>query len=332
MKPFPVLLALGAVIVLLVGCGGGESTETTQAEWVFQDAHINLEGMAGAEDAGLAMAEHLDYLTKAGIGASINSPILPERPTKYVDEELVDAALVHEPQLVLAVAEEDRPLVAVGSVVSEPTMAMIWLPGSGIGGIADLKGKTIAYPGVPYQKLFLEFVLRQAGLTPGAVKIADAGNDLIPALVKGRADAIFGGSWNAEGPLLESRGLKPVIARAADLGIPAYEELVLVARRDHYEKKPALFERILRATIRGNEAAGDDPETAAKAVVALSFGAVPQKGTEAGVEATGPLFSGTGEIDQAQLQNLIDWMHEQGMTEGKMPASAVLAEPSGETG
>lgn len=328
MKPSPALLALGAVAALLVGCGSSQSTEATVTKPVFQEAHINLEGVAGAEDAGLASAEHLNYLTEAGIGASINSPIYPERPTKYVDEELVDAALVHEPQLVLAAAEEGRQLVAVGSVVSDPTMAMIWLPGSGIG---DLKGKTIAYPGVPYQRLFLEFILRQAGLTPDDVRIENVDNYLVQARVKGRADAIFGGSWNAEGALLESRGLKPVITRVADLGVPAYDELILVARRDHFAKNPALFKRILRATVRGNEAASGDPETAAKAVVALSFGVAPQKGTEAGVEATGPLFSETGEIDKPQLQHLIDWMSEQGMIERKMPISEVLAEASEET-
>ncbi len=134
------------------------------------------------------------------------------------------------------------------------------------------------------------------------------------------------------GALLESRGLEPVIARVADLGVPAYDELVLIARRDHYEKNPALFERILRATVRGNEAAREDPETAAEAVVALSFGVAPQKGTEAGVEATGPLLSETGAIDRARLQRLIDWMYEEGMIERNVPTSTLLAEPPGETG
>ena len=32
---------------------------------------------------------------------------------------------------------------------------MIWLRGSGIESVADLKGKTIAYPGIPFQKDFL---------------------------------------------------------------------------------------------------------------------------------------------------------------------------------
>ena len=50
-------------------------------------------------------------------------------------------------------------VVAVGSLISDPTAAMIWLEKSHIGGIADLKGKTIAIPGLPFQKSFLQSIL-----------------------------------------------------------------------------------------------------------------------------------------------------------------------------
>ena len=326
MRLLRILALLAAVASLLAGCGGGDSSSgDTPPRTGFQNVRINYQGVAGPEDAGLAMASELGYLHEGGIGAWINSPIYPERPTKYVDEELVDAALVHEPQVVLADANEGRQLVIVGSLVSEPTMAMIWLSGSGIEDVADLKGKTIAYPGVPFQKDFLEFVLESAGLKPGDVKLENVDNDLVPALVKGRADAIFGGSGNAEGVLLESRGLKPVVTPATELGIPDYEELVLIARRDRFAKDPGLFERMLEASIRGNEAAADEPQKATEALVDQSFDAIPAKPTEAGIGATAPLLSTSGEVDRAKLEGLIEWMHEQGMTAKKMSASEILA-------
>jgi putative hydroxymethylpyrimidine transport system substrate-binding protein len=328
MRLLPILALLGAVASLLAGCGGGDSSAgTTQPRPDFQNVRINYQGVAGPEDAGLAMAEELGYLQEDGIGAWINSPIYPERPTKYVDEELVDAALVHEPQVVLADANEGRQIVIVGSLVSEPTMAMIWLPESGIEDVADLKGKTIAYPGVPFQKEFLKFVLESAGLAIADVKLENVDNDLVPALVKGRADAIFGGSGNAEGVLLESRGLKPVLTPATELGIPDYDELVLIARRDRYAKDPGMFERMLQASIRGNGAAGDEPQKATEALVDQSFDAIPAKPTEAGIEATAPLLSTTGDVDRAKLEDLIDWMYEQGMMKRKLQASEVLASP-----
>jgi putative hydroxymethylpyrimidine transport system substrate-binding protein len=319
------LLLLGAMAALLVGCGGADdSGDTETGPPTFENIRVNLEGVAGPEDAGIVLADGLGYLREAGIGAWINSAIYPERTTKYVDEELVDAALVYEPQVILA-HEEGRRIVIVGSIVPESTMAMIWLPDSDIGDVADLKGKTIAYPGVPFQRDFLEFVLGEAGLTLADVQLEDAGDDLAQALISGRADAIFGGSWNAEGVLLESRGLEPVITRVTDLGVPDYDELVLIARSDDYAKDPGIHDRLLEASIRGNEAAGEDPRAATEAIVDQSFGVAPEKATEAGVEATTPLFSRSGDIDEARLEELIEWMYEQGMTKRKLPVSAVLA-------
>jgi ABC-type nitrate/sulfonate/bicarbonate transport system substrate-binding protein len=70
---------------------------------------------------------------------------------------------------------------------------------------------------------------------------------LVSALLSGRADAIFGGSWNVEGIELESRGAEPVITRIQDLGIPDYEELVMVARSDLVADDPRLIRDFMSA-------------------------------------------------------------------------------------
>ena len=326
MRLVRVLSLLAAVAVLLVGCGGGGSgTDTAeQQNWTFEELRLNLDWDPGPENVGPALAEKLGYFDDVKLGVWMNAPIFPERTTKYVDTELVDAAIALEPQVVLA-REGGRPLVIVGSVLPEATMAMIWPAESGIGRIADLKGKTIAYPGVDFQKDFLRYVLEDAGLTLADVKLEDVGYDLVDALASGRADAIFGGSGNEEGVLLEARGLDPVVTKATDLGIPDYDELVLIARRDRYAKDPELFERILDGSIRGNEAAGEDPEAAAEAIVEQSFGEAELKPNQAGVEATAPLLSETGEVDKAKLEGLIDWMYAQGMIDRKVPLSQLLA-------
>jgi putative hydroxymethylpyrimidine transport system substrate-binding protein len=324
----PLLMLGAATVILLGGCGGGSDTgsEAIEQSWTYETLRLNLDWDPGPENVGPVLADALGYFQDVKLGPWINAPIYPERPTKYVDERLVDAAIAQAPQVVLA-QEEGRPVVAFGSLVPEATMAMIWLPDSGIDEIADLKGKTIAYPGVPFQKDFLRYVLEGAGLSLADVKLADVGYELAPALASGRADAIFGGSANEEGVLLEAQGLDPVVTEATDLGIPDYDELVLIARRDRYAKDPELFQRILDASIRGNEAAGEDPRAAAEAIVEQSFGEAPLKPGQAGVEATASLLSQSGEIDEARLEALIEWMYEQGMTKRKLPVSALLAGP-----
>ena len=109
-----------------------------------------------------------------------------------------DIAVAQQPQVALA-KDHGAPIVAVGSLVSQPTAAMIWLKGSGVKDVADLKGKTIAAPGIPYQDEMLESILEKAGLNPDDVEVKHVGYKLMPALLHGKADAIFGGSWNVEG-------------------------------------------------------------------------------------------------------------------------------------
>lgn len=327
MKPGRCLPLFVAVAVLLVGCGGGSDTGSAadSQDWTFEELRLNLDWDPGPENVGPVLAKELGYFQDVKLGPWINTPIYPERTTKYVDEELVQAGIAQEPQVVMA-QEEGRQIVIVGSLVPEATMAMIWPKESGVDGIAGLKGKTIAYPGVPFQREFLEFVLEGAGLSLADVKLEDVGYELTQALASGRADAIFGGSGNEEGSLLEARGLDPVVTRVTDLGVPEYEELVLIARRDRYAKDPELYHRILDASIRGNEAAGEDAGAAADAIVEQSFGVAPRKPNQLGVEATAPLLSETGEIDTEKLESLIDWMYEEGMIERKIPVSRLIAE------
>ena len=85
-------------------------------------------------------------------------------------------------------------------------------------------------------------------------------------------------------------------------------------------KGPTLVENCYFA---GNEAAAEDPEAAARAIA----GETSAGSTRAGIEATAPLLSETGEVDEAKLQALIDWMYEQGMIERKMPAAELIAGP-----
>ncbi len=117
----------------------------------------------------------------------------------------------------------------------------------------------------------------------------------------------------------------PWSPRRPTSGSADYDELVLIARRENYAKDPELFERILDASIRGNQAASEDAEAATDAVISQSLGVAPPRPTRAGIEATAPLLSQTGDVDEANLEELIGWMYEQGMIRRKIPASNLLA-------
>jgi len=326
MRFAPVFLLATVAALLLAGCGGGDegatATEATKPP-APPFLQVNLPGEAAPEAAGFLLAHRVGYFPQSRVHVWFVAPSHPARPPMYVEQELVDAAMIHEPQLILA-REQGKPLVAFGSVVPHPTMAMIWLEGSGIHDIADLKGKTIAIPGIRFQKDFLEAVLARGGLTLADVNLKSVSYFLESELVHGRADAIFGGSMNTEGRRLQARGLDPVVTPVGKLGIPDYDELILVARRDRYAKDRELFQRLVRGTTRGNASVGELPGSATKAIGNAEKTKIPPAPTFAGVKEMAPHLSRTGRIDPERLQHLADWMYAQGMTERRWQASELL--------
>lgn len=309
-------IVVGAL--LLAGCGsqGSADDPSTQAAGYrpLRNLTVTLDGHEGPENVGILMAQQRGYFADAGLSVSIFSPVLPARPIQYVVTRQDDIGVTQEPQLVLAKAK-GAPVIAVGTLVHRPTAAMIWLKKSHIGGIADLKGKTVAIPGVPFQKVFLANVLASAGLTLDDVKVANVGYELTPTLISGRADAIFGGSWNLEGVELEERGLKPVVTRPARLGFPPYDESMVIARSDRVAKDPRLIQDFMSAVARGTAAAVEDPKTAVDAIEEGNLGGpeVSRKTLEAEVTATVPLLSRSGYMYSEEAIRLVDWMHEQGL-------------------
>jgi putative hydroxymethylpyrimidine transport system substrate-binding protein len=333
------VLAVGLATALLAGCGGGSGAETAETipkvSKKDQEIVVGLNGWEGPETAGIVMAEKRGYLADAGFGEVLTLvPVNPVVSVKDIVDGADDIAVSYTPQVVLA-EEKGAPIVIVGSLVSQPTAAMIWLKGAHIGGIADLRGKTIAIPDLPFQKEFLRSVLARGGLTLGDVKVKSVGYKSVSALASGRADAIFGASWNLEGAELESRGLKPVITRVQNLGVPGYDELVLIARADRVSEDPQMIRAFVAAVNRGTAAAVKDPKGTVNAIESAveSNPEADRQATEAGVKATLPLLSESGYTSPAQVGHLVDWMHEQGMIKRTLPVSTLLtnefATPSG---
>lgn len=328
MRGVPSILTLIAVAVMLVGCGTRESSSETGSQPQKEpprELSVTLDGPAGAENVGVLVAGRKGYFDDAGLKVDTYSPAEPVRPVIYTVDETVDVGISREPEVVVA-QSEGKPVVAIGSLVSEPTAAMVWLGRSQIGGIADLKGKTIGTAGLHMDKRLLKSVLARAGLRLSDVKLEDVKYETVSALAQGRVDAIFGAGWNLEGVQLEKMGLDPVITRVQDLGIPDYDEYVFIARRDRLKKEPALFADFMAAVVHGAVAAAEDPGLALKVIDEdfESDGQVSSKTRRAQLEVTLPLLSRSGEMDPAEAEDLVNWMQAEGMIKTAPPVSGLI--------
>lgn len=323
------LVELALVAALATGCGGDQSTQPSQAPdeplTGPAEVRITVEGWESPSNLGVVAAKTGGFFEDVGRNVWVGVPARPKRPVRYVSNGTDTFGVAQLPQVAVA-REKGAPIVAIGSLLAQPTTALIWLKRSAIHALGDLKGKTIAIPGLPYQKRFLASVLAQAGLSLADVYLEALGYNLVPALLSGKVSAIFGGSWNLEGVTLEERGAHPVIRRVQSFGAPSYEELVVIARRDLLEERPGLVRDFLLAVHRGAAAALENPEAA----TSLMRGADepnPKNDwnvTGAQLEATLPLLSRTGRMDPGKASALVRWMHEEGMLERRIPVSQLL--------
>jgi len=338
------LVGLAAVSAGLAGCGGerGQSTashqrepstaaETAKARVLVEGPDgstklkVTLAGEAGGESAGLVLADRRGYFRDVGLDVWVGAPLDPGRPVQYVAKGIDDFGVTQQPQISIG-NEKGASVVAVGSLVSRPTETMIWLQRSGIGGIADLRGKRIGFPGVPFQKDFLETVLARAGLTLDDVQLRNVGYRLVSSLLAGEVDAIFGGSWNLEGVEPELREAKPVITRVQDLGIPDYEESVVMTRTEIVEDHPEVVRKFMSAVARGTAAAIAEPGAASQALFIATGGAPDyyREAREAELKATLPLLSRSGHMNPQRAGDLVDWMFEEQMLERRPSLDELL--------
>jgi putative hydroxymethylpyrimidine transport system substrate-binding protein len=322
MKGFSSLALLLVFAGALVGCGGGGSDEAG-ASASSQEGVVKLHALAGPDDLAILMAQKQGFFEKAGLDVQLAPPVSPDETISAVANGEDDLGIVQMPQLVLA-KEEGSPVVAVASVVPLATATIIWSKASGARMVAELKGKTIGVTGIPYQEGFLESALARHGLSLQDVQIKQVGSQLVPALREGRVDAIFGGALNKERVELEAEGPELTIKSSRVLGIPPYEEFVLIAKPSTVAEDPKLVRDFVTAMASGVEAATEDPQTSADLVTESESPAPDPTVVKTQVEATLGVLSRTGEMEVGFARRLVDWMYEQHMIEEKVPLKALM--------
>ena len=194
-------------------------------------------------------------------------PSDPSAPIKQVAAGRADLAISYEPEVFLA-REQGLPVVAVAALVQRPLTSLMATRKSGVRSVRDLRGKRVGTAGIPYQEAYLKTILRRANvpavLGEGHERRAPA---CCPRCCPGKVDATLGAFWNVEGVELRQRKQRPWIVPVDRLGVPDYDELVLVANADKLDEQRDDLRLFISAVSRGARAGA--PGSRARAADAL---------------------------------------------------------------
>ena len=280
-------LVLAAVLLALGLAACGEREEPTGAG-ATERVDLVLDYLPNADHAGIYAAIAEGEFEAARLDVEPRTPSDPSAPLKLLAAGKADLAISYEPELLLARAQGAQ-LVAVGALVQKPLTSLVSAGRDAIRRPAQLEGRKVGTAGIPYQDAYLKTILERAGADPARVKSVNVGFNLVPALLTDRVDAVLGMFWNVEGVELRRRNKDPVILRMDELGVPTYNELIVVARARDVRDRGPLLRRFMRALARGHERVRKDIDVGVDALVKANPD-LERRLQRAQVRATLPVF------------------------------------------
>ena len=245
-----------------------------------------LDWYINPDHAPIMVAEQIGAFKAQGLDVKIVPPSDPALPPRLVAAGQADLAITYQPQ-VHFFADEGLPLVRVGTLINSPLNTIIALD-KRIKTPADLKGKKVGYSVSGIEQATLATMAQHDHIDPQSIKLINVNFQLTSALLAGQVDAVIGGYRNIEALELKLQGKDPQVMNVEDFGVPAYDELVIVARRD--EIHAAKIKKFLAALQEGVAYLRAHPQETWQAFAA----AHPELNTELNQQAwqqTAPLFA-----------------------------------------
>jgi len=211
---------------------------------------VLLDWFVNPDHAPLIVAAERGYFRARDLEVELIAPADPNDPPKLVAAGRADIAITYQPNLHIQVAQ-GLPLVRIGTLVATPLNTLVALDGGPVRSIADLKGRKIGFSVGGFEDALLKAMLARHGLGLADITLVNVNFALSPALVSGQVDAVIGAFRNFELNQLALLGRQGRAFYVEEEGVPAYDELVLVANRAAVTTDPARFRRFVDAVEDG---------------------------------------------------------------------------------
>ncbi|MBM3503546.1 MAG: ABC transporter ATP-binding protein [Alphaproteobacteria bacterium] len=192
---------------------------------------VMLDWFINPDHAPLFVALERGYFRDVDLEVELIAPADPNDPPKLVAAGRADLAVSYQPQLHLQVAQ-GLPLRRVATLVATPLNTLVVLADGPVKTLADLKGRKVGFSVGGFEDALLRKMLSRHGLTLRDIELVNVNFALSPALVSGRVDAVIGAFRNFELNQLDILGKKGRAFYVEEEGVPAYDELILVAREN----------------------------------------------------------------------------------------------------
>jgi putative hydroxymethylpyrimidine transport system substrate-binding protein len=296
---------------LLAACG--EREEPTGASGAPSRVSVVLDYLPNVDHAGLYAAQGEGHFERAKLDVELQTPSDPASVLKLLAAGRADLAISYEPDLLLA-REQGVKVMAVGALAQQPLTSLMSVGKDRITEPSQLRGKKVGTAGIPYQEAYLRTILAEAGVPEDSVDVVNVGFNLTPAMLSGRVDATLGAFWNVEGVELERRKRKPEILHLEDLGVPTYDELVIVAREETVRHEGAMIRRFMQALAKGTADLAEDPAAGLDPLLEANPD-LDRATQEAQLEATIPVLQAPegkpyGWMEPEEWEAFARWMQE----------------------
>lgn len=271
---------------------------------------VLLDWFVNPDHGPLIVAEKRGDFARHGLQVRLVAPADPNDPPKLVAAGQGDVAVYYQKTLHLAV-DQGLPLVRIGTLVATPLSTVTVLANGPIRTLADFKGKRIGYSVAGFEQIVMGAMLQGTGVQVSELRFVAVNFGLSTALMGGQVDAIIGGFRNFELNQLDIENRPGRAFFPEEHGVPVYDELIYVARRDRVAD--ARLRRFIDATEAATVFILNNPEAARK----LFIEGRPELDDELNRRAwrdTWPRFSASpAALDRNRYDRFARWLHERNM-------------------
>lgn len=192
---------------------------------------VMLDWFVNPDHGPIIVAAERGYFTEAGLDVTIIPPADPSDPPKMAAAGQVDLAVSYQPQLYLQHAA-GLGLKRVGTLIDAPLYCVMVDAAGPVKTMADLRGRKVGYSLAGIEAALMQRMLRHNGVDPAEVETINVNFALTPAVATGQVAAVSGAFRNFELHQMAAVGHQGRCFLPEDNGVPAYDELIYLARAD----------------------------------------------------------------------------------------------------